>query len=168
MVKFVTMAGAMLALGGCQVANKDNAQSLAAGGGAAVPTQAEAEKIVDAIEADFTSGDAMKMMSHYADGAAIIDPGHADPTTDRNVQTQWAAGFMAMKPSDMVTKPRTLTVLDADTIVSTGVSSFAANVGQGRPVLKVRYTDVYQRQPDGSWKIVAEHISNPPAATVAP
>jgi ketosteroid isomerase-like protein len=35
-------------------------------------------------------------------------------------------------------------------------------------LLKTRYTQVYQRQADGGFKIVHEHMSSPPAGTDAP
>jgi ketosteroid isomerase-like protein len=39
--------------------------------------------------------------------------------------------------------------------------------GSARPTISARFTDVFQRQSDGNWKIVHEHVSLPPAATEA-
>ena len=49
-----------------------------------------------------------------------------------------------------------------------GAVRFTANVGAARPVLTTRYTHVYQRQPDGGFKIVHEHMSAPPPGTGTP
>jgi ketosteroid isomerase-like protein len=35
--------------------------------------------------------------------------------------------------------------------------------GTARPTVSERFTDVFQRQADGSWKIVHEHVSMPPS-----
>ena len=90
------------------------------------------------------------------------------PTTDRNLQTRGNASFLTMKPADFRVDPRHVQLLDNDTIVASGVLSFTANVGAARPVLKTRYTHVYQRQPDGKFKIVHEHMSSPPPGTGTP
>ena len=90
-------------------------------------------------------------------------PATLAPTTDRNLQTRGNAAFLTMKPADFRVDPRHVQLLDNDTIVASGVLSFTANVGAARPVLKTRYTQVYQRQPDGSFKIVHEHMSVAPA-----
>jgi ketosteroid isomerase-like protein len=40
---------------------------------------------------------------------------------------------------------------------------FTVAAGAARPTISARFTDVFQRQRDGSWKIVHEHVSLPPA-----
>ena len=160
MSKLILISAAALAVGACEVRK------------AAAPVgeprveralgQEEAEKVVANTHAAFTSGDAFRIMENYAPGASMFDPGHADMTTDRATQTKWTADFVAMKPSDLVTQPREVRVLDADTIVASGKAAFLAQVGANRERLQVRYSQVFQRQPDGAWKIVHEHMSMPP------
>lgn len=131
-------------------------------------TQASAEKIVADAEAAWSSGRIETVMANYADGAVVFDTSTLSPTTDRNVQARGNAAFLTMKPADFRVDPRHVQMLDNDTIVASGVLSFTANVGAARPVLKTRYTHVYQRQPDGSFKIVHEHMSSPPPSTGTP
>ncbi|MDQ3075361.1 MAG: SgcJ/EcaC family oxidoreductase [Pseudomonadota bacterium] len=159
----LTIAMLALALGGCDfrtAVTADNGSVTAAS--LTPPTAAEADKIVSEAYAAFTSGDAIAMMGHYAPGATVIDAANNAPSSDRATITKWSANFAAMKPSDLVTDPRTVQVLDADTIVSSGMAAFLADVGGNRRRVSVRYTHVFQRQPDGRWLIVAEHNSIPP------
>ena len=158
------MGVATLALAGC------NAEKASTTGGEspAALTQAGAERIVTDAEAAWGSGRVEAVMANYADGAVVFDTSTLPPTADRNVQTRGNAAFLTMKPADFRVDPRHVQMLDNDTIVSSGVLSFTANVGLARPLLKTRYTQVYQRQPDGGFKIVHEHMSAPPAGTGAP
>lgn len=134
----------------------------------APPSQADAEKIVTAAEASYGSGDANAVMAHYGDGAVIFDPGVLAPTRDRQMQTKWTQGFVAMQPADFTVSDRNIQVLDTDSMVSSGILAFTARVGPARERVRTRFTHVYQRQPDGSWKIVHEHMSLPPAGSPAP
>ena len=108
------------------------------------------------------------VMANYDDGAIVLDTATLAPNTDRNIQTRGNAAFLTMKPADFRVDPRHVQMLDNDTIVASGVLSFTANVGAARPVIKTRYTQVYQRQPDGGFKIVHEHMSSPPPGTGTP
>ncbi len=152
------LGGTVLALAGCAKP----------GAPPAPPAQAEAEKIVADTEVSFTGGNVEAIMGHYADGAVVFDPSVLDPSNDRAMQTKWTAGYVTMKPSDQTVGSRHVQVLDADTIVASGVMSFTAAVGPTRQMLRTRYTDVYQKQADGSWKIVHEHMSGPPPETPMP
>jgi ketosteroid isomerase-like protein len=158
---------AALALAGCN-AEKSTKTDEAAARPAAKLTQAEAEKIVANAESAWSSNRVETVMANYADGAVVFDTSTLPPTTDRNVQTRGNAAFLTMKPADFRVDPRHVQLLDNDTIVASGVLSFTASVGAARPLLKTRYTQVYQRQPDGSFKIVHEHMSSPPPGTGAP
>ncbi len=163
MRKIFTIAAGALALAGCDfktAVTSDNGSVTAAN--VTPPTQAEADKMVGEAYAAFTSGDAIKMMGHYAPDAIVIDAANNAPSSDRATITKWTADFAAMKPSDLVTNPRMVQVLDADTIVSSGVASFLADVAGHRQRVSVRYTHVFEKQADGRWLIVAEHNSIPP------
>lgn len=161
------MAVAFLALAGCD--DRDSPAREAGRGESSAPmTQADAEKIVADAEAAWSSDRIETVMANYADGAVVFDTSTLPPTIDRNVQTRGNAAFLTMKPADFRVDPRHVQLLDDDTIVASGVLSFIANVGAARPVLKTRYTQVYQRQPDDSFKIVHEHMSSPPPGTGAP
>ena len=168
-MRFSLLIGvAALALSSCNV--QKTAPTDAAGGSATGGrlTKAEAEKIVAAAEGGWSSDRVETVMANYADGAVVFDTTALPPTTDRNLQTRGNASFLTMKPADFRVDPRHVQLLDNDTIVASGVLSFTASVGAARPVLKTRYTQVYQRQPDGSFKIVHEHMSSPPPGTGTP
>jgi uncharacterized protein (TIGR02246 family) len=152
----VTLA---LALAGCDVTTTTTADK---GGAPAAMTSGEADKVVADAYAAFTSGDAIRMMEHYAPNAVVIDAANNMPTTDRATITKWTADFAAMKPSDLTTDPRIVQSFDDHTIISSGIAAFLADVGGRRQRVSVRYTHVFERQPDGRWLIVAEHNSIPP------
>lgn len=158
----------LLALAGCEVSNapaaNDAAHATAAAAGAV--TEAEALKIAAGMHAAFMSGDAAKIMAHYAPGAAMFDPGHAQPATDKAVQTGWTEEFLRMNPADLVTKP-TIQLAGPDAFVAYGTATFTGNF-DGRAVpLATRFSQVFQRQADGQWKVIHEHMSLPPQETPA-
>ncbi len=152
------IAGAVVALAACQKAPS----------GQPAVTAAEAEKIAVAAEATFTTGDLGAIMNQYADGAEMIDASSPQPSADRKVQTGWARAFTSMKPADYKVSGRRIQLLGGDAFVSSGIESFTVAAGTGRPTVSARFTDVFQRQSDGGWKIVAEHVSMPPVAPPAP
>ena len=165
---FKLLAGmALLALAGCDAQKSTNGDGAGQASGSKL-TQADAEKIVATAEGAWSSNRVETVMANYADGAVVFDTSTLPATTDRNVQTRGNAAFLTMKPADFRVDPRNVQLLDNDTIVASGVLSFTANVGAARPVLKTRYTQVYQRQPDGGFKIVHEHMSSPPPGTGTP
>ena len=96
----LTIAMVALALAGCDfktAVTADNGSVTAAS--MTPPTAAEADKIVGEAYAAFTSGDAIRMMEHYAPDAVVIDAANNAPSTDRATITKWTADFAAMKPS---------------------------------------------------------------------
>ena len=162
------IGAAALAVTGCDAERPPTAEVAQQGAAAANLTQADAEKIVADAEAAWSGNRIEAVMANYADGAVAFDTSTLAPTTDHNVQTRGNAAFLTMSPADFRVDPRHVQLLDNDTIVASGVLSFTANVGGGRRLLKTRYTQVYQRQPDGSFRIVHEHMSSPPAGTGMP
>ena len=152
------LAAAVLALPTCQKAPS----------GQPPVTKAEAEKVAEAAEATFTGADTGKIMDQYADGAAMIDASSPQPSTDRKVQTGWARAFTSMQPADYRVTGREIRLLGGDAFVSSGMEVFTVAAGAARPTVSARFTDVFQRQSDGKWKIVAEHVSMPPTAVPAP
>ena len=128
-------------------------------------TQKQAETIVEATQKSFGSGDANAIMGHYADGAVLFDQGLLNPVADRQLQTKFTQGFAATQPRDFTVDNGSIQILDADTFVNSGVNRFTIQLGQARQPVRARFTHVYQRQPDGSFKIAHEHMSSPPAGS---
>ena len=132
--------------------------------GHAAVTKAEAATIAEQAEANFTTGKVDDVMRQYAEGAVLFDAGHPTLSTDRKVQTGWARDFVSMKPADYHVPDRQIQLLGPDAFISSGTEVCTIESGTTRPTLSARFTDVFQRQPDGSWKIVHEHVSLPPAS----
>lgn len=131
-------------------------------------TEAEAASIAERAEASFTTGDVNAIMSQYANGAVMIDASNASPSTDRKVQTGWSKAFVSMKPSGYHVPDRHIQIVGPDAFVSSGTEVFTVQAGAATPTVSARFTDVFQRQRDGSWKIVHEHVSMPPTPTGQP
>lgn len=148
---------------GCRASAPDQVAATGAKDGVALE---EAQKAFDDTVASYAKGDAVAIMERYADGASQIDAGHPEPTTDRNLQTQWATEFVAMKPSDLIAKPA-IQPLGPDQFVASGTASFLGDVGPGRTLVHYRFTQVYRRMPGQGWKIVHEHVSLPPEEPAA-
>jgi ketosteroid isomerase-like protein len=147
------IVASVLALMGCKQAPADHP----------AVTKAEATKIAEQAEANFTTGNVDSVMRQYADGAVMFDATHPALSTDRKEQTGWARDFVSMKPADYHVPDRQIQVVGPDAFVSSGTEMFTVAAGTARPTINARFTDVFQRQPDGSWKIVHEHVSLPPA-----
>jgi len=153
----VISAISLVALGGCMRATPKHLPV----------TRDEATQIAEKAEATFTSGDLNAIMRQYAEGAVMFDASHAGLTTDRKVETGWAQSFVSMKPADYHVSDRQIQIVGPDAFVSSGTETFTVAAGAARPTVSARFTDVYQRQKDGSWKIVNEHVSMPPSTAPA-
>ena len=145
---------ALFALAGCKLHQAGEQASL---------TKAEATKIAESAEANFNTGDVKAVIGQYAEGAVMFDASHAAYSTDRKVQTGWAKDYVSMKPADYHVPDRQIQILGPDAFVSSGTEVFTIEAGTARPTISARFTDVFERQSDGSWKIIHEHVSLPPA-----
>lgn len=154
-MRHLIIPAALAALAGCQQPAGTNPPV----------TEAQAAQIAAAAEASFTSGDLGKIMDNYADGAVMIDASRVDPSTDRKIQSGWTKSFVSMKPADYQVAARHIQLLGPDAFISSGVERFSVEAGAARPTVSARFTDVFQRQKDGRWKIVNEHVSMPPTPT---
>lgn len=158
-----TTLAALALLAACSPTSTHNAATTAP----APLTEAEAAAVADRTETTFTSGNAETIMAHYAPDAVFFDPSVAEPTADRATATKWAENFVAMKPTAFSPGTRRIQILDADTFITSGIGTMDA-VTDGRPTkLAMRYTDVYEKQADGTWLIVHEHLSMPPKGEAA-
>ena len=155
MQRLIIAIGATLLIAGCKQT----------GPGPVPVTEAEATKIAETAEATFTTGDVGKIMDQYADGAVMIDASKPDPSADRKVASASAQAFVSMKPQDYQVMDRRIQLVGSSAFVSSGIERFTVAAGTARPTVSARFTDVFQRQPDNSWKIVHEHMSMPPTPT---
>ena len=168
-MRTIGLALSALMLAGCEVSNAPAANEAAnvATPAAGAVTEAEAQKIAADMHASYQSGDAARIMAHYAPGAVAFDPTHVAPSADRAVLTGWAGEFVRMSPSDVKSTPA-VQIVGTDAFVAYGSLTFSGNF-DGRTVpLATRYSQHFQRQPDGQWRIVHEHMSLPPEEAPAP
>jgi ketosteroid isomerase-like protein len=131
-------------------------------------TEAEATAIAERAEASFTTGNVDAIMAQYANGAVMIDASNPTPSIDRKVQTGWAKAFVSMKPTDYHVPDRHIQIVGPDAFISSGTEMATIEAGAARPTISARFTDVFERQGDGSWKIVHEHVSMPPSSAGKP
>ena len=131
-------------------------------------TQADAEVIAENTQATWNSGDTAKIMAQYKPGAVMFDIAAPAPSDDRATQTKWTDSFVAMKPSNFRVPDRRVQVLDADTIVMSGTGTFDTAAPGGPTTVTMRYSDVLEKQADGTWLIVHEHLSEVPKGTSPP
>lgn len=147
---WILLSLAPIALAGCKLQTAQQGPTV---------TKEEATKIAEAAEANFTTGDVKAVIGQYAPGAVMFDSGHPAYSTDRKLQTSWAQDFVSMKPADYHVPDRQIQILGPDAFISSGTEMFTVAAGSARPTISARFTDVFQRQKDGSWKIVHEHVS---------
>jgi hypothetical protein len=122
-------------------------------------TEAEAVRVAEQAEASFTTADVNAIMRQYADNAVMIDAASPAPSADRKVQTGWARNFVSMQPAEYTVPDRRIQLLGPDSFISSGTETFTVAAGAARPRVSARFSDVFQRQKDGAWKIVHEHVS---------
>ena len=132
------------------------------------PTQAEAAEIVDKTEAAFLTGDPVRIMEHYTPDAVFFDSEHDMPTRDRAVASKWTESLITKKRRSFSKGERVLQPLGEHVLISSGVAEIEIDGKDGPKKIKVRYTDVYQQQPDRMWLIVHEHLSKLPSFKAGP
>jgi hypothetical protein len=126
-------------------------------------THEQASAIADGVIATFATRDPLKLVQRYTDNRVMLDSEHDLPYTDDARFRQFAEGLMSLKPTQRVLH-REITILDADTFVNTAVGAVSLSMPEGPATFRVRYTQVFQKQRDGSWKVAVEHLSNAPEA----
>ncbi len=126
-------------------------------------TQAEATAIQDKIEGEWTSMDAKRIDALYATDIVGFDMTAPPLSTDRANWTKLQEGFASLKLDKSNDMERKIQVLDADTFVASGTTQMSSTT-EPKNDFKLRWTDVYQKQADGKWLIVNEHVSAVPKA----
>ena len=130
---------------------------------AATISEADAAKITDATVAAWQSMDAAKIDALYAPDVVGFDVAAAPLSTDRANWTKLQQGFAAMKFDHLTITQSKTQILDAGDFVFSSVGTLTSKAGSVKS-LSLRCTDVYHRQPDGSFLIVNEHCSTVPGA----
>lgn len=155
----IICATMMLAVGGCSNVVKTNAA-------APMLSEADATAIQDKTEGVWKSMDAKAIDALYAPDVVGFDVSAPPLSTDRANWTKLQEGFAGMKLDKATDMERKIQVLDADTFVASGTTEMSSATVPAN-VFKLRFTDVYEKQADGKWLIVNEHVSAVPAAPKA-
>ena len=154
--KLAVTAASLALLGGCQ-------QAVAPAPAATMITEADANKLADAMVSTWESKDAAKIKALYAPGVVAFDYGlgplEADRTTFDHAQDLFAAA--EIDSEEQVS--RKIQILDADTFVVSGVWNGSSKSNPASNGL-VRCTDVFQKDAAGAWSIINEHCSASPKA----
>ena len=129
-------------------------------------TQQQAETIVAQLDKSYT-GRCNQIMAQYADSAVMFDQGLLAPVVDRQLQTKITQGFAAAASRLHGRQPHHPGARCRN-FVNSGVTNFTIQLGQSRQPVRARFTQVYQRQGDGNFKIAHEHMSAPPAGSPLP
>lgn len=134
---------------------------------AATVSEADAAAIADATQAAWTTMDVAMIEAPYARDVVAFDPGVAPLSTTWANWHKLQQGFAAMKFDKISVPDRKIQRVDADTFIVSGTGTMTSTAGKLKSAT-LRFTDVYQKQPDGKWLIVNEHASMAPAAAAAP
>ena len=124
-------------------------------------SELQATLIADKVIASFATKDPKTQAAFYTSDRVFLDSEHNEPFRDDVRLMIFANGLMALEPSQSIIA-RTIKVLDHDTFVNTALGSVQIKTETGPATFKVRYTQVFQKQKDGTWKIAVEHLSNAP------
>jgi ketosteroid isomerase-like protein len=129
---------------------------------AAAVSEADATAAADATQVAWVTMDTAKIEAPYAKDIVAFDPVAAPMSTDWDNWHKLQEGFAAAKFDKIDVSDRKIQLLDSDTFVVSGTGTLT---GSGEPKSAVmRFTDVYQKQADGKWLIVNEHVSMAPAS----
>jgi uncharacterized protein (TIGR02246 family) len=158
---FVVTASLGTMVTACQKPAANSAEPAATTTAAATLSDADAVAAADAAEAAWITMDAAKIDAVYAPDVVGFDVVAAPLSTDRANWTKLQQGFAAMKFNHSTVAQRKIQILGSDTFVVSGTATMTSTDGPVKS-MPLRYTDVYHKQADGSWKIVNEHVSAVP------
>lgn len=105
----------------------------------------------------FENKDADKFVSFYAEGASIFPPGGPKATGKEAIHDviaglMSAPGFNGSFAADTVEVARS-----GDLAYDSGTYQLTMNDAKGKPITETgKYVDVWQKQADGSWKVIAD------------
>ena len=121
-------------------------------------SESDAEIIANRNEVEFASTDAARIEAVYAPDVVAFDAVSMPLITDRTRFDALQKEFAAQKFDSISDRERKIQVLDPDTFIVSGTSDLASTTVPGNRAT-MRYTQVYEKQQDGNWRIVNEHIS---------
>jgi len=120
----------------------------------------EVEQFTRAFEALFNAGDAAGMASYYAEDARLLAE-HAPLVRGRDaIERFWQEAISRARSADAVRMIR------LDEVTSSGDLGYALGVVVVRipsgPELTTKYATIWQRDPDGRWRLAVDSSSPDP------
>lgn len=128
---------------------------------AAPVSEAEAAPVVDAMQQALQSGDLAKVDALYTSDVVNIDVGAPGLNQGSDAIHKLNEQFVAMKFDAVEFTEKKIVPLGPDVFAVSGVGHFTSSTGAVKQA-DIRFTEVFRKQQDGSWKIAIEHISFPP------
>lgn len=124
-------------------------------------TETEAVAIADKLGQAVASGDPIQILGNYTSDAVAFSVLTNEPITTPEANKADTEAVLKLQPKATL-NARKIQVLDADTFLDSGLMTWDVT-RNGKPTwFVVRYTDVFQKQADGSWKVAHEHLSLTP------
>jgi ketosteroid isomerase-like protein len=151
----ILLLASALALAACQ-------QQAAEADANASLSEAEAEAVVDAAQSDFASADIDRIDALYAGNVVAFDPRQRTIGEGSVMMYAFNVPFASLGYDEVEVADRKIQVLDADTLVVSGTAQLSSSTGASKDK-SMRYTQVFQKQADGAWKIATQHLSEAPA-----
>jgi ketosteroid isomerase-like protein len=136
---------------------------------AATPdTRAADERIIRDLDAqwskDAAAHDLKGALSFYADNAVLLPPDAAAATDKEAIRTSWANTFLTLDAlSWEVTRLEVARSGDLAYLTGKWKGEMRAPVGGASVTVTGKLLEVWHKQPDGSWKCVADTYNNDPA-----
>ncbi|KAF0179135.1 MAG: SgcJ/EcaC family oxidoreductase [Hyphomonadaceae bacterium] len=166
-MKLLLAASALLALTACdKIGLSQKAEPAPEPPPIVLPTEAEGAALFDKLGAAVSAGDPAEVVKLYTPNAIVVSPGANDLIRTVEANLADTAAMVKDKPTVTVNS-RDVQVLDADTVVTTAVLTFDIKKNNRPTWFALRVTDVFQKQADGSWLVVNEHISPMPKPLAA-
>jgi len=148
---FVSVLSLLLVVACMAEERADDSQSATAAG----PSEAFLDSVLTAFTAAMRAKDPAPVMTFYADNAVSYSP-NADPLTGKAAIGEYNKQWFASLESDSLSAQRDGLLSSGDLAVETGLYYFKGKMFGQAIEDRGRYLNVWQRQSDGSWKIVRD------------
>jgi ketosteroid isomerase-like protein len=132
-------------------------------GGPKPVSEAQAAMIADETQTALASRNIAAVEARYSKAVIGFDPTDPKMSTSFENWDRLQKAFVAMQFDKLSMADRRIQVLDGDTFVVSGIATFTNSLAPAS-AMTVRMTQVYQRQDNGNFVIVTEHVSPQPEA----
>ncbi|HJU73885.1 MAG TPA: DUF4440 domain-containing protein [Gemmatimonadaceae bacterium] len=151
-----------LALVGCMASEQPEDTQTAAG-----PSEAYLDSVMTTFVSAMKAKDPSPVMAFYADDAVSYSP-NAQPLQGKAAITEYNKQWFASIEPDSIAARRDGLLAGGDIAVETGWYYFSGKMFGQAAADSGRYLNVWQRQADGSWKIVRDMANSSAPVPGAP